>query len=244
MILSIAAAPCRAGGELEFAQSLRILGPVSFQSSSLLFPPEVWARLSPLDARSKILLRSRGLSDSGVKQASYEVIEELASKAAAQGLSALDLFSDDGLLGTNRCFIPGGVLERINRKFDFQSLFPIQGKTQDGEDFSMLGLLLGDREVHVLYNVHSPHNKFYIDSPHPLYAGYGGPYTFPDTVSVSIAAGASGKSFVVKSELRGPPLGAYILEFQPAGPKKVRATGKLVITSSKELPVYPIIFRP
>ena len=194
----------------------------------VLVPPSLWDGLQPPDGRVLDVLAARipGLDKSKVRQATPELAVGLMSQAASRGLSALDVFTDAGLMNDRIYYIPQSVMSQMDAAFDLGSLFLVQGTTVRGSPFVMQALVMGGGKVEMLYNL------LEFTFVHPVFRDYGGRYTFKSRISQTIEAPGT-----VRIEGVVGPLDAVIRKFIKLSPTKVRVVTSML---DQESPLYPI----
>jgi hypothetical protein len=98
--------------------------------------------------------RIPGLDKASVHEISYETVAAVISEAARRKNSTIDIFTDSGLRGDVSYYLSADTVKRLFTDFDLHTALQAWGKTTNGTDFQMVGIVMGKGAVHILYNLH------------------------------------------------------------------------------------------
>jgi hypothetical protein len=114
----------------------------------------MWDAAKPLDAATARWIAGRvpGMDASKVREASYEQVSAVVAECVRRGYSNLDLFTDPGLRGDVAYYLSSATMARLYRDFNLAASLQYSGKTSDGDDYRMDGIVMGRGAVNILYN--------------------------------------------------------------------------------------------
>ncbi len=151
-------------------------------AAATLFTEALWSGLAAPDAATLAALGAKvaSLDAKQVRVLTWEALEPLLAQAAAQKMTVLDFFTDDGLRGPRVYHMPRALLAQLDKAYDLNSVFLISGKTVEGDDFHMTDAVVGGGRAVMLYD------RDGFTYAHPVYKKHGGEYTLASVVTETI----------------------------------------------------------
>ncbi|MBI3547453.1 MAG: hypothetical protein HY078_00225 [Elusimicrobia bacterium] len=129
---------------------------VRIAAAGVLIEPTLWNELKPASQSGKEWLARRLGSDfnmnSDVRVLTIDKATAILDKAAMQGATALDVFSDPEMNKPNLYYIPESVLKQLDARYKIPAITLISGTSLSGTRFQAQALLLGNRRVEALYD--------------------------------------------------------------------------------------------
>lgn len=186
-----------------------------------------WERLALPGPGVLGLLRER-LPERDLSQArelTFTEAAELLDRAAARGLTALDVFTDPGLREDAVYVLGPETLARLDAAFDLKLLLPLSGKTLKGEPFAMRAVVMGGGRIDYLYDRE-------VVFRHPVYTSHGGKMRVKPRVTQTVE-----KPGVARFQGVWGPWGAAIRALVKTAPERVRAVTSL---KDEENALYPV----
>lgn len=162
-VVAAFAVPSRAVPMASFEESLMGIRTAVFEAPDAAIPvqsrypgvsiPKAWDQFEKPDAATAAWLQRRvpGLDIPRVRVVPLDVADAVMKQGAAAGVTYVDLLSDAFFLKPEIYFVPSETLAVLDRRYIAGSL-QVSGTAEDGRSFQMLGLVVGQGKVHILYD--------------------------------------------------------------------------------------------
>ncbi len=123
-------------------------------SGTPLIDPGIWATLQPPEDRILQWISSRipGINISQIRAMPISMIDSITGAAMKDGETSVTLLTDKGLTTPHIFYLSQEVIKSLFTKYHMGAMTSDSGVTNDGQNFNMLAMLLGNNRVQVLYD--------------------------------------------------------------------------------------------
>ena len=180
--------------------------------------------------------RIDGLRPQKVHELTWEALEPILKLAESQKESPTDIFTDHGLLDEHVFYLSQATLDKATERCEIRVLTPVKGVTTTGAPFYMRALVMGNKQIVMLYDLDAPGKAGYTFR-NPFYPGKS--YIVQNRVTQTIRGDGDMEVTGVSVDVFA---GLKILRFHKISETNI----KVEVSSARfriERPIQPIVCR-